>query len=141
MKKRTPKRRYLPKSCLQCLESFIPIDKRQKFCNSQCRIDFNNDKRCREDAPAQTLKKQLVLNEKCLKKGFEHLTKTGEELINMSYLIYDGFNPNIYSEAYINTTLGTTVLWSLDFGIEGINKEKTIVKILKKINHASITPH
>lgn len=130
--KRLSNRKYPRKNCPQCSKSFIPTDRRQIYCCAQCRIDFNNDKRLTQDASALYFKKALIHNQRCLKKAYEVLIREKEDQINIEFLRYDGFEPGIYSQRNINETLGTTILWSLDYGIEGIDKNNSLVKIKKR---------
>ncbi len=130
--KRVSNRRYPPKKCPQCQRNYIPTSKRQIYCVPQCRIDFNNDKRNRDDAQSVSFTKALKINRKSLKKGFEKLEKHQEQYLNLEFLKYDGFNPAIYSDQSIEKGNGNMILWSLDYGIEGIDKQRTIIKIHKR---------
>ena len=132
MSKRVSNRKYTSKSCSQCKKSFTPTDRRQIYCCHQCRIDFNNDKRFRVEAEALLIKKGLLKNEKTLKYAYELLKLNLTKEIAIDYLIYSGFQPGIFSGQSINREIGTKVLWSLGYGIEGIQSNNKVVKILKK---------
>ena len=132
MSKKVSNRKYTPKSCPQCKKSFTPTDRRQIYCCYQCRIDFNNDKRYREDAPALLLKKTLVQNERILKQGYNWLKLNKKVEIALDFLLFNGFQPGIFSGLAINQEIGTKVLWSLGYGIEGTQSNNKVVKILKK---------
>lgn len=130
--KRLSKRKYPTKTCQQCSNSFVPTDRRQKYCCAQCRIDYNNDKRLTQEAGALYFKKVLIHNQRCLKKAYDVLARENEEHISIDFLKYDGFEPGVYSDISLNETLGTKILWSLDYGIEGVDRNKILVKIKKR---------
>ena len=132
MSKKVSNRKYPPKNCPQCRKAYTPSDRRQIYCCAQCRIDFNNDKRFREEAEALLIKKSLLQNEKILKYAYEWLKLNQKKEIAIDFLIYSGFQPGIFSGQSINREIGTKVLWSLGFGIEGIQSNNNVVKILKK---------
>jgi hypothetical protein len=132
MSKKVSNRKYPPKNCPQCRKAYTPSDRRQIYCCAQCRIDFNNDKRAREDAPALFLKKNLIQNERILKYAYEWLRINNKAEIALDYLLFNGFQPNIFSELSINQEIGTKVMWSLGYGIEGIQRNNKLIKILKR---------
>lgn len=132
VRKRVSKRRYPARNCKQCRQAFTPTDRRQVYCCSQCRVDFNNDKRSEQEAPLLAFKKKLAHNEKCLIKAKKTLEKNNRDYISLDFLLYDGFEIDVYSERGVNQTTGNTVLWSLQHGLEGVDKNRNLYKIIKK---------
>jgi hypothetical protein len=132
MSNRTLNRKYPPKQCPGCKKTYIPTDVRQIYCIPQCRINFNNDNRKLKEAPAQLLKKKLFQNERILKHAYDWLNFYSKGDIALDFLLFNGFEPKIFSEQSINQDIGTRVYWSFQYGIEGIQRDNKLVKILKK---------
>lgn len=130
--KRISNRKYPPKDCRECGESFIPTDARQDFCIPQHRIDYHNDLRKAKAAPVKSLTDGLLQNEKILKKVFKSLSSYQQATVHIDLLKYEKFDFNISSSIDRNEKNGAITQWSFSYGIEGYDADKTTFIIRKK---------
>jgi len=126
------KRKYPQVECPQCHELFHPHDARQVFCKLQCRVDFNNDKRKRADAPFLENKKRIKANDKVLEKAYNTLKKHQQTTISGDMLAVAGYDFQFYLESHKNTKTGKPVFWNVNYGIEPAEQQRKLFFIHKK---------
>jgi hypothetical protein len=121
------KRRYPEQTCFNpdCEEEFIPHDRRQIFCSTQCRINYYNDKKHIDNEERYFREAQLRRIDKML----EALTH-GEFYLDeqVKEEILDGFKiDRSIGTLEMNLLTGNPIRWYHAFGIEFLgNKLYTI---------------
>lgn len=98
------------KNCLDCGNQIIGrADK--KFCDDQCRNNFNNKLRADESTPIKNINALLFKNRKILEK----LNPEGKTKISKAKLEKAGFNFNYLTHIY-DTQKGNTYKFCYDQG-------------------------
>jgi hypothetical protein len=131
--KRISKRRYSEVLCKQCNLPFTPTDARQKFCTTQHRIDYHNDKRKIEDKPYKDFKHIHKNNYKTLVKIYYSPHYQSYQVVDESFLTLEDFQHNHFHERGVSIASGRFIYYTFDLGIEFIgNENNKIYKIHKK---------
>lgn len=128
------KRRYPPRICESryCRKSYIPHNKRQRFCVPQCRIDENNDKRADTDKPFNEERKKIKKNDKVLEAAFKKLSDDQKRFINKDFLEFAGYDFGVYFALSKNASTGNTIFWNIKYGIEPADSQRQLFIIHKK---------
>jgi len=132
--RRISNRRYSPITCSNpaCGIEFVPHDRRQIYCEQQCRINFNNDKRHEENNSRFSDEKQSRLNRKILAAAWEKLINQKEKLVARINLEWDKFNFQTQASIKKNLKTGRNILWYHDYGLELIDPAGNLFEIHKK---------
>jgi hypothetical protein len=132
--KRISNRRYPPKTCKNpaCEVEFDPHDRRQEYCERQCRINANNDKRHLENNSRFSDEKQARLNNKILESAWEKLKNKKEKNVERVNLEWDKFNFQTHASIKKNNKTGRNILWYHDYGLELIDPAGNLFEIHKK---------
>ncbi|CAN5461090.1 hypothetical protein BH11BAC3_BH11BAC3_09580 [soil metagenome] len=139
LEKRISKRRYPAKECPQCLETFIPSDKRQKYCSEQHRVDYNNDCRSKKDLHINHTASVIKRNEQILTKIYSQVERLREKVFSIELLKYEGYQFNINTGINKNTATGSTIFWTHNYGLECCNTEKKLFIIHFRNNQINIS--
>ncbi len=134
MKKNNPRpsnRVYSKRRCKQSGVEFTPTDARQIFSSAQHRIDYHNDLRRIKNEPAKKIIDGISKNAKILEKAYKFMNENKQDKIAVSFLQYDGFDFTMPCETLVSEA-GNTIQWYLDYGFEGIDKEKKLFYVHKK---------
>ena len=132
--RRTSNRRHPPIKCKNpaCQIIFEPHDLRQEYCEPQCRINANNDKRHLEDKSRFSDEKQTRLNNSILESAWNKLAGQKQRRVTRANLEWDQFY--FQSQAMItkNAKTGRNILWYHDYGLELVDPVAGEFEIHKK---------
>ena len=122
---RISNRRYPAITCKNpaCKKIFKPHDRRQKFCEIQCRVNYHNDKRYFENSTRFKDEKQSRVNNKILEKIWSKFSKNKEKIIPKASLELEDFNFNSQTLIKQNSKTNRNILWYHDFGLELVSKD------------------
>lgn len=112
------------RSCFYCEK---PINGRRdkKFCDTNCRVLFHQEKKQIEEAHYLKVLEILKKNRKILKR----LNPTGHSTLRRSFLLEMGYNFNYYTNTY-KTKSGGTYFFCFEFGFrETHNPDKINIVI------------
>ena len=129
------KRRYPITECANrdCqTRVYTPHDKRQRFCCVQCRFNYNNDRRSKQEKNTKSWLTELERCDKKLEICYLHL-KYKEKSIEDWFLKMMKFD---LSNASLEKSQKTDkqVYWFKRYGLQPVNKKETLFKILCR-NH------
>ena len=122
---RASNRRYPSAECQNpaCKAKFNPSDRRQKFCEPQCRINYHNDKRHSENQTRFKDERQARLNYQILARIWNKIKDEKEKTVHRSFLEWDGFNFNSQALIKKNSKTNRPIMWYYDNGLELIGDE------------------
>ena len=131
---RVSNRRYPSQKCKNpaCEILFEPHDRRQEYCERQCRINANNDKRHFENQTRFIQERQTRSNNKILASAWEKLKNQKDKLVKRSNLEWDRFNFQTQALIKKNTKTGRNILWYHDYGLELVDGAGNVFEIHKK---------
>ena len=137
MAKKRSKRVYPPRVCInpKCTfgGKYTPHDKRQQYCNPQCRSDFNNDKR--SDNNNSVFKKEKLLrsaNKKLGKIYKVYVNKEGYCVVHREIFRYEGIDLRLLVDDQANVQTGGKTRWFYEFGTEMHPKDQNFFIIHKR---------
>jgi hypothetical protein len=97
-------------------ENFTPHDKRQVFCNDQCRSNYHNDiKSLKLKSEFQVLE-QIKRNDRILKDLYLKYFKEGNAMVHHSILFHEGIDPKLATKDLMKS--GRVVKQLLNYGLE-----------------------
>ena len=122
-KKIRSKRRYPAIPCPNplCINGgiFEPHDKRQKYCETQCRVNHMNDIRYLENQTTFADEKNLRRIEKSLAKIYgKYVNKDGYCVVLKEIFYYEEIDVMLLVQELKNDLTGQKVKWYYDYGIE-----------------------
>ncbi len=132
MGERISNREYPPRVCLFCRNRFFPTDGRQKFCNTQHRVNYNNDLRKTRNKPADDFVKKLQHNEGILCKIFNRKLEYEQLVVDENLLWYEGFHFDVFSHSEKNIETGNGIYWSFNYGLEGMRDKSRYYMVYSK---------
>lgn len=100
----------MEKTCLDC-GSIIKGRADKKFCDDQCRSNFNNRLKAETTGIVKTVNQVLAKNRKVLEK----LNPEGKAKVNKAKLLKEGFNFSYLTHVY-DTQKGNTYKFCYDQG-------------------------
>ena len=99
--------------------TFIPHDRRQVFCEDQCRINYHNDRRYEENNSIFQNEKALRGNERKLKEIYWRFVDGSRYCVVPKVVLYAAkVNVMLLTRELINNDTGGTVKWYYSVGIE-----------------------
>lgn len=116
-------RRYPERDCEnpECIfnGSFMPHDRRQKFCCAQCRVNYYNDKRSEENKTVFLDVKHLKNTDRVLHKIYmKYVEKNGYCAVRKEIFHYEGINVMLLVQEWQTKTTGAKVKGYFRYGIE-----------------------
>ena len=122
-KKIRSKRRYPAIPCPNplCINDgiFEPHDRRQKFCETQCRINYNNDIRYQENNTTFINEKNLRRIENSLRKIYNtYVGDNGYCVVPKGIFQYEKIDVMLLIQEFKSDLTGQKVKWYYDYGIE-----------------------
>lgn len=132
--RRISNRRYPTKKCKNpaCKIDFEPHDRRQEYCEPQCRINANNDKRHLTNSSRFSDEKQARVNNKILESIWTRLTNEKQKLVSQAILEWEMFKFDSQALLKKNTKTDRPIMWFYDYGLELIDSSKKIFELHKK---------
>jgi hypothetical protein len=132
--RRLSNRRYTTRKCKNtaCNIKFEPHDRRQEYCEPQCRINANNDKRHLENATRFNDEKQARFNNKVLNTIWNRLLYQKQKRVNGYILEWEKFVFESQAMITINNKTRRNILWYHDYGLELLDPDKRIYELHKK---------
>ncbi len=107
--------------CKECGKPLVGrIDK--KFCNDQCRFQYNNKKKRVHEAAILNINQQLRKNRSIIKS----LNPVGKTTVRRSLLKNMGFSFDFFTHIY-RTEKGATYYFNYDYGYTLIEDEKIVL--------------
>ena len=133
--RRISNRRYPARKCKNptCKVSFEPHDRRQEYCERQCQINANNDKRFLANNSRFIDEKQARRNNKILESFWEKLKDKKQKLVSKGLLEWEQFKFNSQTLINRNSKSGKNILWYYDYGLEQVDEPRGLYEIHKKI--------
>lgn len=133
MARRISNRRYPERICKnpECGTTFEPHDRRQLYCEEQCRINANNDKRHFEENSRFRDGKQTRVNNQILNSIWQVLMDEKLKMVSKERLEWLGFNFDSQARHMKNNQTGRRILWYYDYGLEPVDKYGNIFEIHK----------
>lgn len=108
-------------NCMECGKPLVGrIDK--KFCNDQCRFQYNNKKKRLHEAAILNINQQLRKNRTIIKS----LNPVGKTTVRRSLLKNMGFSFEFFTHIY-RTEKGLTYYFNYDYGYTLIEDEKIVL--------------
>jgi hypothetical protein len=134
MASRISNRRYPEKECknLACKARFEPHDRRQEYCEPQCRINANNDKRFEANNTRFNDEKQARVNNNILASIWRKLLNQKQKFVYKNILEWEKFQFDSQAMIMQNSKTGNTILWYYDYGLELVDQTCNIFEIHKK---------
>ena len=119
---RTSNRRYPPAICANpnCRTSFEPHDRRQLYCEPQCRINANNDRRFLENETRFSDEKIARRNSKILEFLWNKHKNLRRKMITRSMLDFENFDFEGSCKVMKNSNTGRTIQWFHNYGLEPV---------------------
>jgi hypothetical protein len=133
--KRISNRRYPEIICENpaCKIEFEPHDRRQKYCEPQCRTNANNDKRYLANKTRFRDENQARRNNKILEAIWSRLEDQKQKLVSRVILEWNRFEFDSQSSIKKNTKSGKSILWFYDYGLELVDPAKNVFEIHKNL--------
>ncbi len=134
MSRRISNRRYPARKCKNpaCKEGFVPHDRRQEYCEPQCRINANNDRRFEANKTRFSDEKQVRLNNRILEALWKKMQGQKQKLIHKSILEWEKFRFDSQAMIVKNTITGNSILWYYDYGLELTDQTRKLYELHKK---------
>jgi hypothetical protein len=132
--RRLSNRRYPATTCKNpvCKTEFEPHDRRQQYCESQCRINANNDKRFHANKTRFSDEKQARLNNRILESIWTKLAGQKQKLVEMQILEWEQFQFSGQAVTTKNAKTNNSIRWYYDYGLELVNHAKKLFEIHRK---------
>lgn len=105
---------------------YTPTWYTQKFCCTQCRVNFHNDQRRTKAGGTHSDKKLLEMTDKLLGEINRKATSSGIR-INDSLLKYDGVDIRLSVSQETNKQSGNQIRWFYEYGLEFLPQENRYV--------------
>ena len=107
-----------------CLDCGSPIRGRadKKFCDDQCRNNYNNRQKAEDHAYVKEINRILAKNRNILKQ----IAPEGKAKIKKSQLAGKGFNFDFYTHHYI-TGKGTTYIFCYEYGYLLLDNDEILI--------------
>jgi hypothetical protein len=134
MPRRISNRCYPEMECSnpECQILFTPHDRRQIFCEDQCRVNYYNDKRHANDNSRFADEKIARLNNKILAIIWKKVTHLKKKIVQKSILEWEGFRFDSQVMITKNAKTGNNILWYYDFGLELVDTKDGLFEIHNK---------
>ncbi|WP_410222341.1 hypothetical protein [Pedobacter sp.] len=107
--------------CLDC-NTEIKGRSDKKFCDDQCRSNYNNKIRASDNDFVKKINQILIKNRKILKDE----NPEGKAKINKDKLLKKGFNFNYYTHIY-KTQTGNLYTFCYEFGFLHLNEDQLLI--------------
>ncbi len=118
--------------CLECGKQLVGrIDK--KFCDDQCRFQYNNKKKRVQEAAILNINQLLRKNRSILKS----LNPVGKTTVRRSLLQNMEFSFDFFTHTY-RTKTGMLYYFAYDFGYSLIEQEKVVIVTYQKYMNPEI---
>src|SRR5687767_7151564 len=116
-------RRYPERVCINpaCKLVFVPHDKRQIYCETQCQINAGNDRRHHANNTRFADEKTARINNKILERIWLRLAGKRQKLVTKEILDYERFVFDSQTLFKKNNTTKQSMLWFYDYGLEMID--------------------
>ena len=120
MSRKISHRRYLPQECANpaCQDIFVPHDRRQIYCEPQCRINANNDRRYFENNTRFFDEKIARRNCKILEFIWEKISLRKYKIVSRERLDFEEFDFDSPHQVTVNPKTGREIRWYHNFGLE-----------------------
>lgn len=117
------KRRYPEQVCANpnCINGgfFEPHDRRQKYCEPQCRYNYHNDVKYEENATKYINEKKIRAIEKKLAKIYlRHVDVNGYCVVNKLIFYHEDIDVMLLVTELRSKETGGTIKWYYEYGIE-----------------------
>lgn len=134
MPRRISNRLYPSKKCKNpgCEADFDPHDRRQEYCEPQCRINANNDKRFEANNTRFSDEKQVRVNHRILETIWKKMLNHKQKLVDRSILEWEKFKFDSQAMIMKNSKSGNSILWYYDYGLELVDPTRNLFEIHKK---------
>ncbi len=131
---RISNRRYPERECKNpaCDEIFEPHDRRQLYCEPQCRINASNDRRHEANNTRFLGEKISRRNSKILEKIWLQLQEQKEKIVSRDILSWEKFAWDAPMTVNKKNSDNTNVLWYYEFGIGAADKAGNNFMIFKR---------
>ena len=113
-------------------ESFIPNRDNQVYKNRAVQIKNNNEQAKLKRKDLKQLNDSILSNNKKLETLYKHMQKNKLKSIHGEFVTLVEVDLLAYSKISNNTATGKRVYWSLNYGIEAVDKTMTYFLIHKK---------
>jgi len=113
-------------------ESFVPDRDNQVYKNSAVQIKNNNEQAKLKRKDLKQLNDSILSNHKKLEALYQHMQKNNLKRITSEYVKIIGVDLFAYSSISNNKATSERVYWSLNYGIEAVDKTMTYFLIHKK---------
>lgn len=107
----------MEKTCLDC-GAAVKGRSDKKFCDDQCRNNYNNRLKADENTPVKTVNRILFKNRKILGK----LNPDGKTRISKVKLEKEGFNFTYFTHVY-ETQKGSMYRFCYEYGFLGLDQD------------------
>lgn len=111
----------VPEICLSCGDK-LAGRLGKKFCSDQCRAQFNNRKKSKEEKWIQQLNRLLRKNRRILKD----INPAGHSTVRLEVLDQMGFDYRFYTHQY-RTEKGETYYFCYEYGYHVISNQKVLI--------------
>ena len=128
------KRQYPKKACANpaCGSIYIPHDRRQLYCSTQCRINAANDRRYIANNTRFKDEKQTRKNNKILELIWKKLEREKQKLVSKEVLELERFKFDSHAMINQNSKTKKNIFWFHDYGLESIDTANALYEIHKK---------
>ena len=113
-------------------ESFIPNRDNQVYKNRAVQIKNNNEQAKLKRKDLKQFNDRILSNHKKNEILYEYMQKNKLKRIHSEYVTFIGVDLFAYSSISNNKDTGERVYWSLNYGIEAVDKTMTYFLIHKK---------
>jgi len=110
----------------------MPHDRRQWYCETQCRINANNDKRYLLNNSRFLEEKQTRVNNKILELTWMKLADQKRKLVSKTILEWEKFKFDSQALTRKNKNTNLNILWFHDYGLEYVDQINQIFEIHKR---------
>ena len=117
---------------LDFADAIAQHDRRQLYCEPQCRINANNDRRFHANNSRFIDEKQARLNNKILETAWKKLSNKKQKTVELQILEWEGFKFDTQAATTKNTKTRNHIRWCYDYGLELIDTTQKIFEIHKK---------
>ena len=134
MSLRISNRRYSEKECKNpaCKVRFKPHDRRQEYCETQCRINASNDRRFEANNTRFSDEKQVRVNNRILENLWKKMQDIKQKQVPRGLLEWEKFKFDSQAMVVKNSKTGNSIFWYYDYGLELVDPTRKIYEIHKK---------
>ncbi len=134
MSRRVSNRRYQEQKCKNpaCQISFQPHDRRQEYCEPQCRVNASNDRRFEANNTRFIDEKQVRKNNRILESIWRKLPWNKQKLVTKSMLEFEKLKFESHAMIRKNSKSGNSICWYHDYGLELVDQTRNLFEIHKK---------